>query len=412
MPPMPTRQAWARRQVAIIAGVPVHPFEVIVKKFLLVLVVVCTAAACQKSSPPAGQDAVQAGSTAAASPAPPATPTAGTSPGSPADSSGDVDLGAGLAAAATQAPPPSGGAAGAVKPVPAQLPDVLARVNNEAVSRGEFERAVSVLERRAGRPVPADQRDRVFRGVLDNLIGIHLLAQEAERRKVTVADTEVDQRIDALKKQFKSEDEFKKALTDRGVSLATLRTESRKELAVAKMLEAEIKPKISVTDGDVKAFYDKNPEQFQQPESFRASHILIRVESTATPEQKKDARSKAEALLKQVQAGGDFAALAREHSQDGSASNGGDLNYFGRGQMVPAFEQAVVALKPGEVSGVVESPFGFHIIKLTDHRQPRTVPLAEASGRIGQFLVMQAQQREMVDFVRALRAKGKVEVLI
>jgi peptidyl-prolyl cis-trans isomerase C len=329
------------------------------------------------------------------------------------DGNGAADIGSGLATSSTtQVPPPPAADAGAVKPVPAQLPDVLARVNGEVVSRSEFERAVGVLEKRAGRPVPADQRDRVYRGVLDNLIGVRLLTQEAQSRKVTVTDAEVDQRIDALKKQFKTEDDFNKALSDRGVSLATLRTESRKELAVAKMLEAEIKPKISVNDGDVKTFYDQNPKQFQQPEAFRASHILIRVESAATPEQKKDARSKAEALLKQVQGGADFAALARENSQDGSASNGGDLNYFGRGQMVPAFEQAVVALKPGEVSGVVESPFGYHIIKLADHRAARTVPLAEVSARIGQFLVMQAQQREMVEFVRGLRSKGKVEVLI
>jgi peptidyl-prolyl cis-trans isomerase C len=183
-------------------------------------------------------------------------------------------------------------------------------------------------------------------------------------------------------------------------------------MAITKMVEAEVNPKVTVDDSAVKTFYDQNPQQFQQPEAWRASHILIKVDQGAPDPQKKEARAKAESILKQVQGGGDFAALAKQHSQDGSAQAGGDLNYFQKGQMVAPFEQAAAALKPGEVSGVVETQFGYHIIKLTDHKDPRQVPLAEAAPRIGEFLKMRGQQQKAGEFIESLRSKSKIEVLI
>jgi peptidyl-prolyl cis-trans isomerase C len=173
-----------------------------------------------------------------------------------------------------------------------------------------------------------------------------------------------------------------------------------------------MKGQVNVQEGEIKDFYDKNPERFQQPEAVRASHILIRVEESANDEQKKAARAKADDLLKQLQTGADFAALAKQHSQDGTAPQGGDLNFFARGQMVPPFEQAAFALQPGQLSEVVETPFGYHIIKVTERRQPRTVPLTEAAPRIGQYLTMQQQQQKTDAFISALRAKSKVEILM
>ena len=315
------------------------------------------------------------------------------------------------AAAATQAPN-APAATPAAKPVPAQLPDVLARVNGEVVSRAEFERAIRNVEARAGRQVPAEQRDQVYRGILDQLVTFHVLEQEVKARNVTVTDQEIDARIEQVKKQFPSEEEFKKAMASRGMAIDDLRKETRAELGVSKMVEAAVKPLVKVDESQVKDFYDKNPSQFQQPESYRASHILIRVDANATDAQKKEARATIEAVEKQLQGGADFAAVAKEKSQDGSASNGGDLNYFRKGQMVEPFQKAVEALKVGETSGIVETQFGYHIIKLTGKQPPRTVPLAEVSTRIGQFLMARAQQEKANEFVQGLRAKSRVEILI
>jgi peptidyl-prolyl cis-trans isomerase C len=313
------------------------------------------------------------------------------------------------AAAQTPGAPP---AAPAVKPVPVQLPDVLARVNGETVTRAEFERAIKNVEARAGRQVPAEQRDQVYRGVLDQLVTFHMLEQEVKARNVSVTDQEVDARLEQVKKQFPSEDEFKKAMASRGMTIDELKKETRAELGVSKMVEQAVKPLIKIDESQVKDFYDKNPAQFQQPEGFRASHILIRVDANATDAQKKEARAQIEAIQKQLQGGADFATVAKEKSQDGSAANGGDLNVFRKGQMVEPFQKAVEALKVGETSGIVETQFGYHIIKLTDKQAARTVPLAEVSTRIGQFLTMRAQQEKANEFVQGLKAKSKIEILI
>lgn len=135
--------------------------------------------------------------------------------------------------------------------------------------------------------------------------------------------------------------------------------------------------KISPAEEEVQAYYDANRDDFRQPEEVHARHILFRVEPGASAEEKEAARSKASAVLKELEAGGDFAALARQHSQDATAGAGGDLGWFGRGRMVPSFEQAAFALLPGAISEVVETPFGYHIIKVEDKRAERLQPLEE-----------------------------------
>jgi peptidyl-prolyl cis-trans isomerase C len=299
------------------------------------------------------------------------------------------------------------------KPVPAELPEVVARVNGETINKGEFEKAIKNVEGRAGGPVPADQRDRVYRGVLDQLIAYRLLMQETKSRKIEVPETEVDARISQIKQQFPSEDEFKKTLAQRNMTVEQLRSDAKSDMSVAKMLETEVNTKVAVQPDDVNTFYQKNPEKFQQPERVRASHILLRVEENADAKAKEAAKTKAADLLNQVKAGKDFAELAKQHSQDpGSAVQGGDLGFFQQGQMVGAFERAAFALKPGEVSEIVETPFGFHIIKMAEKQAARTVPIDEVKPQIEQFLQNQQRQEKTQAFINSLKSKGKVEVLI
>ena len=377
------------------------------KQAIALLFALFTTLACQKA--PAQSANTQASAALSAKPAAAATAPQATTPAAPQPAP----------AGAAQTPPapapgqaPGADPASAVKPVPAQLPDVVARVNGEAINKSELERAVKSVEARAGGAVPADQRDRLYRGVLDELVAMHLLLQESKSRNIAIADADIDARLTQVKSQFPSEAEFEKALSSRGMTVAQLRQEARDQAAIQKLVEAEVAPKVKVAEGEAKTFYDQNPKEFQQPEGYRASHILLRVENTATPAQKAEAKAKGDDLLKQLKGGADFADLAKANSQDGSAANGGDLGTFGKGQMVPAFEQAVAALKPGEISGVVETPFGYHIIKLVEVQPARTVPFAEVSQKITQFLQMRGQQEQAVVYVQTLKAKGKVEILI
>jgi peptidyl-prolyl cis-trans isomerase C len=314
--------------------------------------------------------------------------------------------------AAPAAQPPAQPAAPS-KPVPAQLPDVVARVNGETIDKTEFEKAIKNVEGRAGQPVPADQRDRVYRGVLDQLIAYRLLMQETKTRKIEIPDTEVDARLAQIKQQFPSEDVFKQTLAQRNMTVEQLREDAKGDMRVAKMLEGEVNAAVAVQPQDVSAFYQQNPDKFKQGERVRASHILIRTPENADAKTKQDARTKAADVLKQVKDGKDFGELAKEYSQDpGSAANGGDLGYFAQGQMVGPFEQAAFALKPGDVSDVVETPFGFHVIKVADKQAARTVPLEEVKPKIEEFLQNQQRQLKTEAFINSLKAKGKVEILI
>jgi peptidyl-prolyl cis-trans isomerase C len=298
-----------------------------------------------------------------------------------------------------------------VKPVPAQLPEVIARVNGEAIGRTDFEKAIKNLEGRAGAPVPTEQRDRVYRSVLEQLVAYRLLTQETKARNVAVPETDVDARLADIRKQFPSEDVFKQMLTKQNMTVEQLREDARADMRVALMLKSEVA--VSVQPKDVADFYQQNPDKFQQGERVRASHILVRVPENADEKAKQTARAKADDLLKQVKAGGDFAALAKQHSEDpGSGANGGDLGYFTQGQMVGAFERAAFALKPGEVSDLVETPFGFHIIKMADKQASRTVPMEEVRAKIEEFLQNRQRMEKTQAFVESLKAKGKVEILI
>ena len=299
-----------------------------------------------------------------------------------------------------------------VKPMPAQLPDVLARVNGEAVTKVDFDRLIKNMELRANQPIPAERRDTVYRQVLDELVTYTVLSQETRARKVAVTDVEVDSAIKQMRARLGSEEDFKKALDARGMTLDKLKADTKIDLCINKMVESEVATQPAPTDAEVREFYDKNPDKFKQDEAVRASHILFRVEENADAATKKKTMDEAQSVLKEARSGADFAELAKKHSADGSAAQGGDLNFFTRGQMVPPFDQAAFTMKPGEISDIVTTQFGYHIIKVTDRRPPSTVPFDQVSGRIKEFLTAQQKQQKADGFIQSLKQKAKIEVLV
>jgi peptidyl-prolyl cis-trans isomerase C len=318
-------------------------------------------------------------------------------------------------AAGTSATTPAPGAAeqpAPPKPVPQQIPAVVARVNGEDIPRTDFERAVRAIEARAGGPVPAERRDEILRSVLDQLITYRVLAQEAQRRKLAPTEAELQGRLAQLRQQFPNEQAFAQALEQRGLDVKQFTYDTRSDMTVGKLVEEEGKTAPLVSEADAKTFYDQNPEEFKQPEMVRASHVLARFPENGDGAAKQKARAKIEGVLKQAQSGEDFAALARTHSEDGSAQAGGDLNFFSREQMVPAFADAAFKLETGKVSGIVETQFGYHIIKVTERRQARTVPFDEVKDRIAGYLRQQRQQEKTDALIQQLRSKAKIEILI
>jgi peptidyl-prolyl cis-trans isomerase C len=297
-------------------------------------------------------------------------------------------------------------------PVPAVLPDTCATVNGVSIAKTELESAIRSIEARNHAPVPVEKRDEVFRGVLDDLVSYTLLKQEALQRHVVVTDAEIEARLGELRKRFGNNAAFEKALTEQKMTVEKLRDNARTDLLVNKLLEQEVVSKVSVKPADVSAFYEKNPDKFKQPDAVRASHILIIVPPEADARAKAALKARAEEALKAAKSGQDFGTLAKQYSQDGSASRGGDLGFFPRGQMVPEFDKAAFSMQPGEISGLVQTQFGYHIIKVTERRNGGVVPFAQAAAQIQEFLEQQAQQDGGRAFVASLKAKGKVTIFI
>jgi peptidyl-prolyl cis-trans isomerase C len=308
-------------------------------------------------------------------------------------------------AAATPAPAPA-------KPVPAVLPEVIADCNGDKIARAEFEKAVKAVEQRAGGSVPPEKRDELYRGVLDDLVAYRLLKQEVVARQMTASDAEVDARIGAFKQQMGSEANFRAALQAQQLTEAKLREDAKTDILVNKLLEQEVTQKLLVKPSDIATFYEKNPDRFQQSESVRAAHILVLVPQDADEKTRAAAKARAEAALKAAKAGQDFAQLAKRYSNDASAQRGGDLGFIPKGQMVPAFEAAAFALEPGQVSDLVETQFGYHVIKALEKRPARVVPFVEAAAQIEQFLQQQQRQEKSKALVEQLKSKGKVEIFI
>lgn len=298
-------------------------------------------------------------------------------------------------------------------PAPATSPgDVLAKVNGTAITRGEVDRAMKVLvaQNRIPQPTTEEATKQAQSSTLDQLISAELLYQAGLKKDVKDLDKKVADKVAQNKAKFATPAEFESALKSSGMTEKELADITRKDIVINNLLETEIAPKIKVSDEEIKTFYDQNRDKyFKQEEAVRASHILIKVDEKATPDEKKAARQKAEAIRKRVAAGEDFAAIAKSDSGCPSSEKGGDLGFFGHGQMVQPFDTAAFALKPGEISDVVETQFGYHIIKVTEKKAGGYTPYAEAKDKIDNYLKSQKMQKTVVDYAAELKKKATIE---
>jgi len=286
----------------------------------------------------------------------------------------------------------------------------VAKVNGVTIDAIELRRAEKVMLR--GQSVPAEQQAMVDKQALEQLLSAELLYQAASKVEVKDLDKLVDEKLAQGKARFANEQEFAKAIKDLEMDEKALRDYTRRDLLISKFVESTIVPTIKVSEEEARAFYDQNPDKFTRSESVKASHILIGTEPNASAEDKKKAREKAEKLRKELAGGASFEELAKGNSSCPSSQQGGDLGFFGKGQMVPPFEQAAFALKPGEISDVVETQFGYHIIKLTDKKAAETVTFKEAQARIEEYLKGQKINTAVGDYVTEAKKTAKIEVML
>lgn len=299
---------------------------------------------------------------------------------------------------------------------PIVLTDPIAVVEGSEIKKADLDQAFASVLASQGMPpdqaskIPEAQRMQFYRILLEDMIADKIIAKRSAEQ--TVSDEALAGELARIQKNFGSEDEMKKQIEASGQTFDKLKDNIKTQLRQREWLDAQVKGQDAVADTEAEEFYKGNPEKFQRPEQVRASHILVTVEADAKPETVVEKGKAAQAILDRVKKGEDFATLAGEVSEDPSAKqNKGDLDFFGRDQMVKEFADAAFGMKKDEISKEpVRSQFGYHIIKVTDRREAETIPLEKAKPQVLAFLQRQKKQKAVQDFVKGLRDKAEVKV--
>jgi parvulin-like peptidyl-prolyl isomerase len=326
-------------------------------------------------------------------------------------------------AGATTVIPPAPAASATPAAQPLELPETVAEVNGEKISRDELQKAFDNAVKASGMDASKlsdDQKLAGYHRFLDDLVIERLL--KAKAAGLAATDKEVDEQIAQIKKNFPDDKAFQEQLKMAGLDEAKLREQIKNGLAQTKWIKSQIAGKTDVKPADIDAYYKENSERFKVPEDqVRASHILFSTknaegEDLPAAEIKKKEEAANAAYEKAAQTGTDFAALANELSEDpgnkppGSTGRGGDLYYFGKGQMVPEFEKTAFELKVGEVSKPVKSQFGYHVIKVTG-KLPKDgmIPLDdELKEQLTASLKGQKEQTAVQEVIQKLREDAKI----
>lgn len=290
--------------------------------------------------------------------------------------------------------------------------DKVAVVNGVTITSKEYERELSFYLQEAsrkGQQIPDFMLPKVKKDLLENLITRELLYQESQKKRINVDQKAIADQLKTIKQRFPSEAEFENAINRMGLSEADIESQIKRNMAIRELMDKQISHKIVVTDAEAKAYYDANPSLFKKPEQVRARHILIKVDSAATETQKAEARKEIQEIQQKLKNGEDFAALAKEFSQGPSNANGGDLGYFGRGQMVKPFADTAFALKPNEISDIVETQFGYHLIKVEDKKPEGTLAYADIKDQLNRHLKRQKAEKEADTYIDTLRKGAKIE---
>ena len=289
---------------------------------------------------------------------------------------------------------------------------VAATVNGSEILERKLQSAVdNYLRERSGDAIPApDDSGEVRMKVLDMLISQELLWQAARDAQLLASDAEVEAVYAQSRGRFDSDVDFEVKLQEGGYNAETYREDIRRRLSAQKWVEARVTADIEVEDAAIDRFYDANRDRFASPEQVRARHILLKLDANASEADQDAARAQLTDIRERAAGGEDFAALAQAHSQDGSAARGGDLGFFGPGVTVPRFEQAAFALAPGEISDIVETRFGLHLIQLVERKPAGYYAKTEVADRIHDYLLRQRYEDGFDAAMQRLRQQAEIEI--
>ncbi|PYX77621.1 MAG: hypothetical protein DMG72_00875 [Acidobacteria bacterium] len=307
--------------------------------------------------------------------------------------------------------------------------EIIARVNNQIITRSEYVRSKDQLKQELQQQEPG-QADKLFaekqKDVLRDLVDQQLLLDKGKDLGIT-ADTELVKRLDEMRKQMNLEsmEDLEKAATTQGVSYEDFKQNLRNQIITQQVIGKEVGSHMSITKEEEQKFYDEHKEELQQPEQIKLSEILISTQKAATPASEKSANqapisddpqqlaaaeAKAQNLLAQIRKGASFEDIAKKNSDGPSAAQGGDLGYFKRGTLAKELEDKTFAMKPGDISDVIPTKQGLVILKVTEHQAAGVPTLKEIEPRIQDAIYMQKLQPALRAYLTKLREEAYIDI--
>ena len=294
--------------------------------------------------------------------------------------------------------------------------EVIAKGKGVEVKRSQLDEALEQFKASLAsqnRQFPEEQRANIEQSLVDRLIITRIMLNLATPEDRTKGKESAEKFIAEARKSAPSEESFKRQLMASGMAYEQWTNQIAERAVCEELLNREILNKIKIPDAEVKKFFDENTAKFDKPEMVRAAHILIGTRNPVTGEElnaagKKEKKDLIEKLLARAKKGEDFAKLASEHSEDpGSKEKGGEYT-FPRGQMVPEFEAAAFAQKTNEISAVITTQYGFHIIKTLEKLPAEKGQYAKLEKEIREYLSRQEAQKQMPPFFEKLKADAGV----
>ncbi len=293
------------------------------------------------------------------------------------------------------------------------LDKVAAKVNSEIITLSAIEERAELLRQKyVGAPISISEQD-LLKDALNMIIEERLQIQEGKKFGFIVDEYAIDAAVEDIKKKNNLADgQLQEMLKREGRTLESYKNHIRDQILVSKITQFEIGNRVKVSEKSIIKYYKKNQKEFWEEGKVRTRHILFISERGSSENRRRAKLRQAKKVLSEIRKGSDFSKLAIKYSEDVSASSGGDVGFVARGKMVREFEDAVFSLKPGQVSDIVETEYGYHIIKVEEVLPGKTLTLKDAKSRIHQILTMQKQKQVYDDWINELKKSAFIEVTL
>ncbi|MEA1933133.1 MAG: peptidylprolyl isomerase [Thermodesulfobacteriota bacterium] len=296
------------------------------------------------------------------------------------------------------------------------LVKIVAKVNGEPIYESqvthEVDKQLQKFQKHGMRGLRPELENKLKKNALNKIIDQHILVQASRRAAIADIEKRAGEKLESLKGDFASKEEFQQYLKAKGMTAKSLMTSTKQRIRMNEYLKSRGLAKPHVPEEEIKKFYELKKDGFKRKESVMVSHILARVAKDTEPAERRKAGERAKDLRRRVVAGKDFAVIAGKYSDCARTKQaGGDLGYIKRGFMPPGFDEVAFTLNKGEVSKVIETEFGYHIIKVVDKKPAGYVPIEDVKDFIKKYLQKGILREKIALHTKELKQKAKIEIL-